>query len=187
MKKTYRVTLLLFLLAVVILLVGCSSDTTEQADKTNVADEQQAEDNQSQATANKELLTFEDSLEQVLNEPWERILHEDYSGFYENEFSYLTDAVTLDDYLTYRQVTYRYPMDVINIEILTVDKLEGDSAFVDVNVTLVDSLGNESEHAQALTVYYTDGRWIKPKVSIVKNQLEYEDKIRQAIEDADDE
>ena len=122
----------------------------------------------------------------ILNEPWERILYEDYSGYYENEFSYLTDDVPLDEYLTYKQVTYRYPLDVIDIKVLSVDRLN-DSAFVDVSVTLVDSVGNETVHDQALTVYYTDGRWIKPTVSVSKYQHEYEDKIRKAIEEAEEE
>ncbi len=187
MNKIFRgyLNILFSITLVATIMSACSSDKPE----SNTTDDPTKDTVESVEIDNTpdELLTFEDTLEHILNEPWKRALYDDQSGFYESEFSYLTDETNFDEYLKYQQVTYEYPFDVMNIEVIDANRAGGDSAFVAVKVSLVSSQGVEQEVEETLVVYYTDGRWIKPTVSVIKQQGWYEDRIRQAIEDAEDE
>lgn len=176
MKRIYS----LIIIGLLLLVWGCSdkNNETKQDEPEQIVD----------AKPKRELLTFEDTLEVLLNDPWKRARYDDNSGFYENEFSYLTDEVPLDDYITYGQITHDYGMTVESLKVIEAEKLPGDSALVDVSVTLRNNAtGQIKDLDQIITVYYSNGHWIKPTVSVVKLQQEYEDKIQKAIEAAEEE
>lgn len=177
MKRIYSLLCIIPLVVV----CGCSNKETSKTEPDTSAVEVTA-------TPKKELLTFEDSLEYILSDPWKRARYDDNSGFYDNEFAYLTDEVPLDEYITFGQITFDYGMTVENLKVLEVEKFPGDSALADVEVTFRNNTdGKIQDIKQIITVYYSNGRWIKPTVSIIKMQQEYEEKIRQAIKAAEEE
>lgn len=180
MKRIYSL-LYVFLL---LLIVGCSDKDSAKTEDDSSATETAAS---TEAQPKKELLTFEDSLEVLLSDPWLRAKYNDNSGFYDQEFSYLTDDVPLDKYITYGQITFDYGMTVDSLKVTDVQRFpENDSALVEVEVTLTDKkTGQVQMLPQVLTVYYSNGRWIKPTVGVIRMQKEYEDKIREAIEAAE--
>ena len=166
------------LIIAAIYVFGCSGDSTDTTKETSAGD---------QGVAKKELLTAEDSILQMINEPWERVLYNDNSGFYENEFSYLTDETSFDKYLTFGQITYRMEDDVMDVEITHLELYRPDSALVGVKVRLLTPKGEEKFFQDTMPVYYFEDRWIKPTVSVLSQQRGYEDRIRQAIEAAEKE
>ena len=165
----------------IFLIFGCSGDSQNDAD-INI----EAPDTTS-TIVNNELLTAEDSITQALSEPWERSLYNDNSGFYENEFSYLTDETMFDEYLTYGQISYKMENEVIGVEVVNIYYFLPDSAMVDVSVTLRSPKGEEKKFTEYLPIYYFEGRWIKPTVSVIKNQISYDDRIQKAIDAAEEE
>lgn len=161
------------------LLIGCSSDKQES----------QVEDpaeNIEIKPERKELLTVKDTIEANLSEAMERLYHHDNSGLYENEFAYLKDEHNFDSYLTFGQISYRNPMQVSKLVVDSVELYQHDSALAWATIDLQDQTGkNQTLSEQPLIVYYHNGRWIKPTVSVIQNQIPYDEIIQQAIRDAE--
>lgn len=170
----------IFPILTLIFCLGCSEDPKEAVQKDSPS-------NDNIAQPQNELLTIKDTIYQMLNEPWERAKYSDNSGYYENEFSYVTDETSLDDYITWGQITYKEPYDILEIQVGNIAFYRPDSARVDIGVLKKDSTGKEWVDDYTIPIYYFEGRWIKPTVAIYPNQKKYEDRIRQAIEAADDE
>ncbi len=174
-KRQYLILLSLFVL---IIFYGCSNDSNNESDKST--DNQQTEID---STSHKELLTVKDTIEAELSEAMERLRLHDNSGLYENEFDYLTDETSFDEYLTFGQITSHPPGDVTALVVDSLFMYAHDSADVWVTINLEMKDGSTQELTeQRLVVYYHNNKWIKPTVSVIKNQVEYEDLIRQAEE-----
>ena len=162
------------------LFVSCSkkedNNSEIQNDSTNVVTQ-----NQTPPT----MMTVKDTIETALSEAMERLIYYDNSGLYENEFSYLTDDKTFDEYLTFGQITYHDPVDVLKLVIDSLNMFAHDSAAAWASVTLKFEDGSiKTMNEQLLKVYYHKGKWIKPTVSVIKNQVAYDELIRQAEEAA---
>ncbi|HDL00707.1 MAG TPA: hypothetical protein ENH23_00545 [candidate division Zixibacteria bacterium] len=177
MKNIFKRQSFIFLsLSVLFIFYGCSDDS-----KNESTDNQQI--TVDSTSMQKEPLTVKDTIEASLAEAMERLRLHDNSGLYENEFAYLTDETSFDEYLTFGQITQRPPGSVTNLAVDSLEMFAHDSAsvWVTINVELQDGSVKELTE-QKLVVYYHNNRWIKPTVSVIKNQVEYEDLIRQAEE-----
>ena len=173
---------LLGIVLLVVMLAGCSSDnTTSDADMTDDA----VVLDSTYYIPPKEIVTVKDSIEVMLNDAMARLRYFDNSGLYENEFGYLTDEVPFDEYLDYGQIKQRQKADVEKILVNSVEMFEHDSAMVSLNAYLDFRDGKTydttSEH---MIVYYHRGRWIKPTVSVISHQVDYDELVRQAEEAA---
>jgi hypothetical protein len=66
------------------------------------------------------------------------------------------------------------------VEVRHVNFFDHDSAIVDVTVHFEGITGKKSFHRDKIVVYYHNGRWIKPTVSVIDLQLNYDNMIRVA-------
>lgn len=180
MKNIFKRQCLIFLLlSLLFIFYGCSSDTKNESSE-NIDSQQIVVDT---TFKRKELVTVEDTIEAALSEAMERLRYFDNSGLYENEFAYLTDETSFDEYLTFGQITYHPPGEVIALGIDSLEMFAHDSAVAWVTISLEFQNGSVEEMTeQMLTVYYHKNKWIKPTVSVIKNQVEYDDLIKQAEE-----
>ena len=184
MKNIYNRQSLSYGFMIILVLIvygfsGCSSDSSnENSDATDVQ-----EVVVETPIVQKELLTVQDTIEAALSDAMERLRYFDNSGLYENEFAYLTDESSFDDYLTFGQITQRPQADVTELMVDSLWMYAHDSASVWVSIVLEYPGGKvDNMTDQKLKVYYHKGNWIKPTVSVIKYQLEYDELIRQAEE-----
>lgn len=125
-------------------------------------------------------LSEEAAIEETLNEVVTRLRYGDKSGLYDNEFEYATDETTFDDYLTKGEIRYAQADTITFIEVRHVKFFDHDSAAVDVTVHFEGPTGKKSYLRDKIVVYHHKGRWIKPTVSIIDLQADYQEKIRVA-------
>jgi len=162
-----------------VILIGCSSDKQE-------SQVEEPTENIEVKPERKELLTVKDTIEANLSEAMERLYYHDNSGLYENEFAYLKDEHNFDSYITFGQISYRNPKQVSRLVVDSIELYQHDSALTWVTIDLEDNTGKvETISEQALITYFHDGRWIKPTVSVIQNQIPYDEIIQQAIRDAE--
>lgn len=152
-----------------LLVLSCSSKTDSDAktDTTSVAD----------STA----LSEDDKIEQIMNEAMDRLRYKDKSFLYENEFAYYREKFTFDDYLKERRIASAESDTLVHIDVKTVTYFGRDSAKVDVDVHFKGPSGKETILPEiGVPLYWHEGRWIKPTVSNVVAQREYDDIIEKA-------
>ncbi len=152
-------------------LAACSSETSQdQRDSTTRISEDYA------GTPVEEWRP----IEKMLNEGLMRLKYRDKSGLYELEFEYLRDEKTYDEYLTMGEIRWA-SMDTINhLEVNDVHFYDDDSAWVEATYVFDSPTQGRSETPDEFMVYKHNGRWIKPFVSIIDNQLLYEKTIEDA-------
>lgn len=114
----------------------------------------------------------------------ERIRYGDKTGLYENEFEYMREEKTYDDYLLHGEVSWANADSLDHIEILDIIFYDKDSALVDADFYMLSHTGDIYPSSIRWTAYYREGRWIKPYLSRLMYQMELEELIRQADEDA---
>jgi len=166
MKPIFRNLLFLIILGY-LFVIGCSN----QSNKAKTA---------SNSTGNQKTMTLKDTIESVINEAMTRLRYGDKSGLYENEFSYLKDTTTFDDYLKTGQMKYAKNDSISHIDVNDVELFNHDSARVKVTVNFEGPTGKKHFLDDKITVYYHKGRWIKPTISVIGHELEYENMIHQA-------
>lgn len=125
-------------------------------------------------------LTEEEIIGEVLNEAIIRLKYGDKTGLYENEFEYMKDEYTYDDYLRMAQIRWAEADSITFVEVRRIEFFDRDSAQVDVTVHFEGPTGQKSYVRDKVVVYYHQGRWIKPTVSVIDQQLYYDEKIRVA-------
>ena len=152
-----------------LLILSCSSktDSDSNTDTTAVTD----------STA----LTEDDNIEQIMNEAMDRLSDRDKSFLYENEFAYYREKFTFDDYVRERKIAAAQADTLDYIDVKTVTYFGRDSAMVNVEVRFKGPTGKETVlEENGVTLYWHEGRWIKPTVSNVVAQREYDDIIEKA-------
>lgn len=165
MKRIFELLLSVFF--VIAMTVSCSKQADQSTGDKAAGDK----------PANAALA---DSLSLALNEPWARLRYGDKSGFYENEFDYLTEDTTFDDYLKFPQISYASGDTLESLEVVSVERM-GDSAVVNVTVHFKGPSGKETQlYDQIFTVYWYNNRWIKPTVSKYELEMKYQDLIHKA-------
>ncbi len=122
----------------------------------------------------------------VVNEVITRLRYGDKSGLYENEFEYLQDEESLDEYLRHGEIAWANADGLDSVEIKDITFFGRDSAWIDAAFHIRNPDGVSEATEQKLLAYYHRGRWIKPYMSMIDRQLAYDDQVRQADEDAED-
>lgn len=125
-------------------------------------------------------LSEEEIIEEMLNEVLTRLRYGDKSGLYENEFEYATDEIGFDEYLAKGEIRYAQADSITFVEVRHVKFFDHDSAIVNVTVHFEGPTGKKSYLRDKIVIYYHKGRWIKPTVSVIDHQVNYDNMIRVA-------
>ena len=163
----------LFLTAfVAVVLIGCSTDQTEQAGDAS--------------GLSYDPVVAEEQIRANLNEFFERIREGDKTVMFEQEFDYYHVNWTLDDYYGFAQVM-NYVYDTLKgIDIDSVRLFE-DSAIVFIQIIYESDLGGETHMAYPTRMYRSGDRWHKPSMSNTQEEWEFREIYRDYDMPDDDE
>ena len=125
-------------------------------------------------------LSEEKNIEEMINEVLTRLRYGDKSGLYENEFEYAQDETSFEEYLGMGQIRFAQADTITLVEVRHVNFFDHDSAIVDVTVHFEGPTDKKSFFRDKVVVYYHKGRWIKPTVSVIDLQVNYDNMIRVA-------
>lgn len=129
----------------------------------------------------------EQLIQETLTEAITRWHYGDKAALYDNEFEYLQERFTFDDYLKFGELQ----LDADTVEAINAKKIElfgRDSAIVDAEVVFKGPTGKVTRMRDAntkYTLFYHRGRWIRPTVSRPELQRQYEQSRRAADSAAD--
>lgn len=116
----------------------------------------------------------------------ERLRYDDKSGLYENEFQYFREEKTFDDYLIHGEVQYANADSLDHVTIEYIEFFDQDSAAIDATFHILKADGTVMPSEVRWMAYYHQGEWIKPYMSRIQFQLDYEELIRRAEEDIEE-
>ena len=141
----------------------------------------------STATVAPKDTSIEGQIEAMMNETIDRARYSDPSAFWENELEYLHERETYDKYIKRGQIPWAISVaeTTMHVDVDSVTAFDHDSALVIVTAHFKGPLGKESQLTTPLTVYYQDGRWIKPTVSVIEQQVSYDSLRNEAIKAAE--
>jgi len=157
------------LFSLLLLILSCSpkTDSDSKSGTTSATD----------TTA----LTEDDRIEQIMNEAMDRLRYKDKTFLYENEFAYYREKFTFDDYLKERAIASANADTLEYIDVRSVTYFGEDSAKAYIEVHFKGLSGKETVlEENGVPLYRHEGRWIKPTVSNVIAQREYDDIIEKA-------
>ncbi len=157
MKSTYWIIIGVLAFG---LVIGCSSDDP-RGDAAGASEPAGATE-----------LTGAEAIQESLNEVVARWHHGDKAVLYDNEFPYLREDFTFEDYLENKQVKMLQADSLAAMKIKDVQLLGKDSAIVDVDVIFVGPLGDTSHLDNTYVMYYHGGRWLRPTLSGYVQQME---------------
>jgi len=146
------------------LVVGCSSEQTDQAEPGDA--------NLTQREADS--IAIQNTLTEVIT----RWRHGDKSALYDQEFDYFKFEFSYDDFLELDNVKKMNADSAYGFNVQGIKFFDRDSAAVDVEVVfkgLTDSLTFDYD---TYTMYYTNGRWVRPSFSAPQYQKEFEEARR---------
>lgn len=106
----------------------------------------------------------------------------DRGALYDNEFPYIRDRYTFDDYLKLREMS----LDADTVSAMNVQDVTfygRDSARVKVEVVFQGPTGKISKRYDSYRMYNSNGRWIRPTVGQVALQRQW-DSLRQVADSA---
>lgn len=169
-SKRYRF-LVLFVLVALVAVLGCGGDDQTET----VADTKPAEDT----------LPFARVLEKQFNQTLDRLRYGDRSGLWENEFPFLREEMTFDLYVQDRQIRFANADSLTFLEVRHVDKFDMDSAVCEVTFHFEGLSGKKHFADQEFTVYYYQGKWIKPTISSYAQQAHVDSLMQEAIKAAE--
>ncbi len=115
-----------------------------------------------------------EAIQESLNEVVARWHSGDKAVLYDNEFPYLRDDLTFEDYLENEQVQRLEADSLAAMKVKDVQFFGEDSAAVDIDVIFVGPLGDTSRLDNKYTMYYYGGRWLRPTLSEFVKQEERE-------------
>jgi len=159
-----KLILRIVLLLIVVVLAGCSS---EQADK-----DEPAETNLTQQETDS--LAIQATLTEIIT----RWRHRDKSALYEQEFDYFRLEHSYDDYLELDNVKKMNADSAYAFNVKGLKFFDRDSASVDVEVVFKGPTGNLSYDYDTYTMYYFNGRWLRPSFSVPQFQYEFDEARR---------
>jgi len=163
-------SLLFFGTAIFIIVIGCGNDSKNNTDDISAA-----------VTDTGQSLSQNDELEALMNEAMDRLRYQDKTFIYENEFRYYRDKFTYDDYLKERAISLANADTLEHIDVINSTFFGKDSVKLDVDVIFKGPSGKKTvKRENGLTLYWHEGKWIKPTVSNIIAQKEYEDIIEKA-------
>lgn len=151
------------MIAVAALWAGCSSDdetATRRTDANRDADEQQ--------------------IRAILHKTARRWHYADVAVLYEQEFEYLLNDMTYDEYIDHQKIKNLEADTVEDFVVKDIEFFEGDSAHVAVDVVFVGPTGDTTRLPQSWTMFLHRGRWIRPSLSGPQGQANWENLRREA-------
>jgi hypothetical protein len=121
------------------------------------------------------------AVEAVMTEALVRWSYRDKSVLYENEFESVRAKFSLEEYLnSYRIKTANGADTVVGYYVTGGTFYERDSVIVDDVVVFIGPTDKRTDFVNKDLLFYRQGRWIHPMISTMRDQLEYEQLIRQA-------
>ncbi len=174
--------LLLISFLIVVMFGGCSSKKETASDPVVETD--------STITAQPRFApgSDEEQIYTMINNALIRLSYGDKSDLYELEYEYFTDETSFDDYLKMGQITYAQMDSILRIDMDSVMFFGEDSAWAIIEYVFKDWEGKEkSRRKDRIVVYKHKGRWIKPTVTVLPLQYEYEARINAARRAAEQE
>lgn len=159
-------------------MFGCGSEPqeTSTADSSTPAAEGRREFTGERAEDKQQM-------QALVDEIIERFKYYDKAPLWENEFSYLHDRATFDEYLEFDHIKYFNPDSIDHIDLLEFD-FKGDTCLVNVEVVFEGPTGKISKDYDTYSFFFHNGRWIRPtftsNASGIIQQAEYERIIRAA-------
>ena len=179
-----RLFVLLGTLTLVLLLMGGCSEQTEEPATTQIDSDT--------VNTGPDFSQYGEH-EQDAHEIWanventiERLRYGDKTGLYENEFAYFREEKTMDGYLIHGEISWANADSLDHIEVLDIIFYDRDSALVDANFHMLMASGEVMPSFVRWVAYYHEGRWIKPYMSRMNFQREFEELLRQADEAANE-
>jgi hypothetical protein len=129
----------------------------------------------------KALTPDQEIVTQKTYELFTRIKVHDYAVIYENEFQYLKEEADIEQFLDHPVMEW-YKTDTLLA--LQVDSVTAwaDSAYAHLQLEYVLADSTLSITAISLRWHYSNDEWIKPTMSFLNKQLEFEDEIRMYME-----
>ena len=160
-ENTMRVIKYAFLIGLLALVAGCSDSDSPS----------------SQSPADDRAL-----IQESLSEAITRWRYGDKAGLYDNEFSYLQDRMTFDDYLKTKEMQ----LDADTVDGITAKEFKfygRDSVDVAVEVSFKGPTGKVSVQRDSYRMYFYRGKWVRPTLSMLATELEYQ-QMRRAYDSA---
>jgi hypothetical protein len=112
-------------------------------------------------------------IDKVIKTGLTRWKYRDKAALYDNEFPYMRDEYTFDDYLELRRVQNAAADSLVGNQILSIQFFKsGDSAYVYQKLWWDGPSGRTHEMGSHERMYKYDGRWIHPMISSVDKQHE---------------
>ncbi len=156
------------LLTILILFViGCSSDSNEQTDATEAV------------TVSNDSVDFY-LIQEMFEEVSVRWHYGDKAALYDAEFPYLRAKHTYDEYLTFGQIVYAEADTLVKMVVHDAEIFDQDSAYVQVEAIFVGPKGDTSRFIDKYRVHYMEGRWFHATMSVLDQQLQFDDLKRKA-------
>ena len=120
-------------------------------------------------------------IETLMTDVLIRWSYRDKGGVYDNEFEYMQDRFTFDEYLKQTVIERANGQDsVVGFYVTGGEFFERDSVYIDDVVVFIGVNGNQIDFTTKDRLYYHRDRWIHPYISSIDEQLEYENVIRVA-------
>ena len=107
--------------------------------------------------------------------------YRDKAALYENELEYVQDRWTLEEYLNQTRVKAANSADsIVGFYVTGGQFFDRDSVIIDDVVIFIGVGGNRIDFVNKDKLYFHRGRWVRPTVSLMREQLEYEALIMRA-------
>ena len=123
-------------------------------------------------------------IQESLTEAITRWHYGDKAALYDNEFEYVQNRFSFDEYLKFGQLK----LDADTVEGIAVKKVQlfgRDSALVNVDVEFKGPTGNISHQLDTYPMYFHRGKWIRPTLGRYSSQMAYEQSRHEADSAAD--
>jgi len=175
---TTRKSIMILLIGILIFaFISCSSDKKEVPDDTSDLD----------TNYYSHLTAEEQEIANTLNGALQRLRYDDKSGLYELEFSYYTDENSYDEYIKRGEIQYAKMDSIHHLDVYDFVYYDDDSVDISVAYVFNSADGNLAKLNDKFRLYNSHDRWVKPTVTRLKYQLEYDFQIQQAIKAAEEE
>lgn len=162
-----------------LLLTACGSDSDESDETADATTEPTERDFSGDRAEDKA------EIESMFDELLARVKAGDVGVLYDDEFTYLKQDYTYDDYLNFAQIQ---AFDFSNVEELNI--LEYNFRGEDTCEVLLEAVfktpdGGEQRQANPTLIYYHEGEWIKPTISGIGNGPALQRRLERSIFEAE--
>ena len=124
-------------------------------------------------------------IQAVWDELLARVHEDDFGVLYDNEFPYLRDKYTYDDYLNFDQMR-SFDFDTVKeINIVEFTFLGEDTCEIMLEAVFRNAPPGQDRARNKARMYYQDGHWIKPTISGIANGLQLQRQFERTIFEAE--